>query len=104
MIKYYYCKSNVYVYFNYSGPWYLKTCETKRTVLMKENKGKYIFKNIETSSNEHFCFCFICLNSEQPLFDVSYFKRNKEHKMLHRMADKVYLLYWKGQGQDYIFS
>ena len=25
-------------------------------------------------------------------------------KLLHRMSDKVYLLYWKGEGQDHILS
>ena len=38
-----------------------------------------------------------------PLAEKKQKQKNKEHKMLHRMADKVYILYWKGEGQDHMF-
>ena len=41
------------------------------------------------------------MNRRAKAFKLRYF--NKEHKMLHRMADKVYILYWKGEDQDHIF-
>ena len=37
-------------------------------------------------------------------FCVYFIELNKEHKMLHRMTDKVYLLYLKSYGQADMFS